>query len=222
MRVPVSAGPDSIDPELDMIARGVLHVGRRQPAHGHRHHQRRGLRAARRRLRADPRRHRPLPLRLRASPTPSPRTPCSGSRSGPACRCGPVPSWESSRLWSSVSSSNAFMYRPIAAAPAPRRCSRSSWRHSASASPGENLIRLLFSSASQQLSDGPVDLRTPIHWGPTAFRWLDVWQVVTPSCSCSPWPRCCASRALGRRDQGHAGATPRWPGSSGSTRTAST
>jgi branched-subunit amino acid ABC-type transport system permease component len=43
---------------------------------------------------------------------------------------------------------------------------------------GENLIRLTFSSASQQIG-GPRSFRTPIHWGPTSFRWLDLWQVVT-------------------------------------------
>jgi branched-subunit amino acid ABC-type transport system permease component len=43
---------------------------------------------------------------------------------------------------------------------------------------GENTIRLTFSSAAQQLG-GATSLRTPIHWGPTSFRWLDVWQVVT-------------------------------------------
>jgi branched-chain amino acid transport system permease protein len=43
---------------------------------------------------------------------------------------------------------------------------------------GENVIRLTFSSASQQIG-GAQSLRTPIHWGPTSFRWLDVWQVVS-------------------------------------------
>jgi branched-chain amino acid transport system permease protein len=43
---------------------------------------------------------------------------------------------------------------------------------------GQNLLSLLFSSASQQL-DSPVALRTPIHWGPTVFRWLDVWHVLS-------------------------------------------
>ena len=43
---------------------------------------------------------------------------------------------------------------------------------------GENLIRLTFSSASQQI-DGPRSFRTAIHWGPTSLRWLDLWQVVT-------------------------------------------
>src|SRR5215204_3733590 len=44
---------------------------------------------------------------------------------------------------------------------------------------GENLIRLLYSSASQQLSSAPEGLRTPIDWGDVVFRWVDVWQVVT-------------------------------------------
>jgi branched-chain amino acid transport system permease protein len=43
---------------------------------------------------------------------------------------------------------------------------------------GENVIRLTFSSAAQQIG-GATSLRTPIHWGPTSFRWLDVWQVVS-------------------------------------------
>jgi branched-subunit amino acid ABC-type transport system permease component len=43
---------------------------------------------------------------------------------------------------------------------------------------GENLIRLTFSSAAQQIG-GASSLRTPIHWGPTSFRWLDLWQVVS-------------------------------------------
>ena len=43
---------------------------------------------------------------------------------------------------------------------------------------GENLIRLTFSSANQQIG-GPTGFRTAIHWGPTAFRWVDVWQVVS-------------------------------------------
>ena len=43
---------------------------------------------------------------------------------------------------------------------------------------GENLIRLTFSSANQQVG-GPTGFRTAIHWGPTAFRWIDVWQVVS-------------------------------------------
>jgi branched-subunit amino acid ABC-type transport system permease component len=45
---------------------------------------------------------------------------------------------------------------------------------------GENLIRLLYSSAAQQLASAPDGLRTPINWGDSvAFRWVDVWQVVT-------------------------------------------
>jgi branched-chain amino acid transport system permease protein len=43
---------------------------------------------------------------------------------------------------------------------------------------GENVIRLTFSSAAQQI-EGATGLRTAIHWGPTSFRWLDVWQVVS-------------------------------------------
>jgi branched-subunit amino acid ABC-type transport system permease component len=43
---------------------------------------------------------------------------------------------------------------------------------------GQNLISLLFSSASQQI-DSPAALRTPISWGPAVFRWVDVWQVLT-------------------------------------------
>jgi branched-chain amino acid transport system permease protein len=43
---------------------------------------------------------------------------------------------------------------------------------------GENVIRLTFSSAAQQIPGG-TGLRTPIHWGPTSFRWLDVWQVLS-------------------------------------------
>jgi branched-subunit amino acid ABC-type transport system permease component len=43
---------------------------------------------------------------------------------------------------------------------------------------GQNLISLLFSSASQQI-DSPVALRTPITWGPVVFRWVDVWQVLS-------------------------------------------
>jgi len=43
---------------------------------------------------------------------------------------------------------------------------------------GENVIRLTFSSAAQQIG-GATSLRTPIHWGPASFRWLDLWQVVT-------------------------------------------
>lgn len=43
---------------------------------------------------------------------------------------------------------------------------------------GENVLRLTFSSAAQQIG-GADSLRTPIHWGPTSFRWLDVWQVVS-------------------------------------------
>ena len=43
---------------------------------------------------------------------------------------------------------------------------------------GENLLRLTFSSAAQQIG-GATSLRTPIRWGPTSFRWLDVWQVTT-------------------------------------------
>jgi branched-subunit amino acid ABC-type transport system permease component len=43
---------------------------------------------------------------------------------------------------------------------------------------GENLLRLTFSSANQQI-EGPDGLRTVIHWGPTSFRWIDVWQVLS-------------------------------------------
>jgi len=43
---------------------------------------------------------------------------------------------------------------------------------------GQNVLSLLFSSASQQL-DSPIALRTPINWGPAVFRWLDVWQVLS-------------------------------------------
>jgi branched-subunit amino acid ABC-type transport system permease component len=43
---------------------------------------------------------------------------------------------------------------------------------------GENVLRLTFSSAAQQIGGGE-NLRTTIRWGPTSFRWLDVWQVVT-------------------------------------------
>ncbi|MEO5900165.1 MAG: branched-chain amino acid ABC transporter permease [Ilumatobacteraceae bacterium] len=43
---------------------------------------------------------------------------------------------------------------------------------------GENLLRLTFSSANQQL-EGPDGLRTVVRWGPTAFRWVDVWQVLS-------------------------------------------
>ena len=43
---------------------------------------------------------------------------------------------------------------------------------------GQNLISLLFSSASQQI-DSPAALRTPITWGPVVFRWIDVWQVLS-------------------------------------------
>ena len=43
---------------------------------------------------------------------------------------------------------------------------------------GENVIRLTFSSAAQQIG-GATSLRTPIHWGPTSFRWLDLWQVLS-------------------------------------------
>jgi branched-subunit amino acid ABC-type transport system permease component len=41
---------------------------------------------------------------------------------------------------------------------------------------GENLIRLTFSSANQQI-EGPDGFRTVLRWGPTSFRWVDVWQV---------------------------------------------
>jgi branched-chain amino acid transport system permease protein len=45
---------------------------------------------------------------------------------------------------------------------------------------GENLIRLLYSSAAQQLASAPDGLRTPIRWSDSVvFRWVDVWQVVT-------------------------------------------
>jgi branched-chain amino acid transport system permease protein len=45
---------------------------------------------------------------------------------------------------------------------------------------GENLIRLLYSSAAQQLASAPTGLRTPIRWSDSVvFRWVDVWQVVT-------------------------------------------
>ena len=43
---------------------------------------------------------------------------------------------------------------------------------------GQNLISLVFSSASQQI-DSPAALRTPITWGPVVFRWIDVWQVLS-------------------------------------------
>jgi branched-subunit amino acid ABC-type transport system permease component len=43
---------------------------------------------------------------------------------------------------------------------------------------GQNLISLLFSSASQQI-ESPAALRTPITWGPVVFRWVDVWQVLS-------------------------------------------
>jgi branched-chain amino acid transport system permease protein len=43
---------------------------------------------------------------------------------------------------------------------------------------GENLIRLTFSSANQQLA-GPDGFRSVLRWGPTAFRWVDVWQVAS-------------------------------------------
>jgi branched-chain amino acid transport system permease protein len=43
---------------------------------------------------------------------------------------------------------------------------------------GQNLISLVFSSASQQI-DSPAALRTPIIWGPVVFRWIDVWQVLS-------------------------------------------
>ena len=132
---PASAGSRTRSSRSPHDPRGELHVGRRQPAHGQRHHQRRGLRPARRRLRVDPRRHRPLPLRLQPSPTPSPPTSCSGSAIGPACRAGSPPSSESSRLWSSASASSASSTGPSPAGPAPPRCSRSSWRRSASPSP---------------------------------------------------------------------------------------
>ena len=41
---------------------------------------------------------------------------------------------------------------------------------------GENLLRLTFSSANQQI-DAPSGLRTVVHWGEASFRWIDVWQV---------------------------------------------
>jgi branched-chain amino acid transport system permease protein len=45
---------------------------------------------------------------------------------------------------------------------------------------GENVIRLLYSSAAQQLTSAPRGLRTPIDWSDSVvFRWVDVWQVVT-------------------------------------------
>jgi branched-subunit amino acid ABC-type transport system permease component len=43
---------------------------------------------------------------------------------------------------------------------------------------GENLIRLTFSSAAQQIG-GATSLRSTIRWGPTSFRWLDLWQVTS-------------------------------------------
>jgi branched-subunit amino acid ABC-type transport system permease component len=43
---------------------------------------------------------------------------------------------------------------------------------------GENAIRLTFSSAAQQIG-GATSLRSTIRWGPTSFRWLDVWQVLS-------------------------------------------
>lgn len=43
---------------------------------------------------------------------------------------------------------------------------------------GENFIRLTFSSANQQI-EGPAGFRTAIHWGPTSFRWIDLWQVLS-------------------------------------------
>jgi branched-chain amino acid transport system permease protein len=43
---------------------------------------------------------------------------------------------------------------------------------------GQNLISLVFSSASQQI-DSPAALRTPITWGSVVFRWIDVWQVLS-------------------------------------------
>jgi branched-chain amino acid transport system permease protein len=43
---------------------------------------------------------------------------------------------------------------------------------------GENLIRLTFSSANQQIA-GPDGFRTVLHWGPASFRWVDVWQVLS-------------------------------------------
>jgi branched-chain amino acid transport system permease protein len=71
-----------------------------------------------------------------------------------------------------------FIYRPIAARAGATALLSIFVASLGVAIAGQNLISLLFSSASQQLSDSPVALRTPIHWGPTAFRWLDVWQVV--------------------------------------------
>ena len=45
---------------------------------------------------------------------------------------------------------------------------------------GENTIRLLYSSAAQQLASAPDGLRTPINWSDSVvFRWVDVWQVVS-------------------------------------------
>ena len=88
---------------------------------------------------------------------------------------------------------------------------------------GENLIRLVFCSASQQIASAPTALRTPIRWGDRwSFRWVDVWQVVVgrrPRRSASP--PCSASPASAVRSRPPV-ATPRWPGSSASTRTGST
>jgi branched-subunit amino acid ABC-type transport system permease component len=43
---------------------------------------------------------------------------------------------------------------------------------------GQNLLSLLFSSASQQIAS-PVGFRTTVKWGEAVFRWVDVWQVIT-------------------------------------------
>jgi branched-subunit amino acid ABC-type transport system permease component len=72
-----------------------------------------------------------------------------------------------------------FIYRPIAARAGATALLSIFVASLGVAIAGQNLISLLFSSGAQQLSDAPVALRTPIHWGPTAFRWFDVWQVVT-------------------------------------------
>ena len=85
---------------------------------------------------------------------------------------------------------------------------------------GENLIRLTFSSANQQI-DGPLGFRTVLRWGPTSFRWVDVWQVLSAVVLVAGLTACCASPRSGGRSRRRA-ATRRWPGSSASIRTRST
>ena len=88
---------------------------------------------------------------------------------------------------------------------------------------GQNLLSLVFSSASQQIVLGPAALRTPIHWGPAvvplARRLAGALGRRARRSSCRSLPAG-SPRSAGRSRR--PGATPRWPASSASTPTAST